>query len=90
MYALETVGDSSVSLRPEQKACREFFDGKDAFVWLPTADPESLSACRSCLTRSLAETTALLSLFTAIFSSSLQRLRLTFALRTNVLRQTVV
>jgi len=35
--ALETVGDSSVSLRPEQKACREcVFDGKDAFVWLPT------------------------------------------------------
>ena len=23
MYALETVGDSSVSLRPKQKACRE-------------------------------------------------------------------
>ena len=37
MYALEMVGDSSVSLRPEQKACREcVFDGKDAFVWLPT------------------------------------------------------
>ena len=37
MYALDTVGDSSVSLRPEQKACREcVFDGKDAFVWLPT------------------------------------------------------
>ena len=37
MYALETVGDSSVSLRPEQKACRECgFDGKDAFVWLLT------------------------------------------------------
>ena len=35
MYVLETVGDSSVSLRPEQKACREcVFDGKDAFVWL--------------------------------------------------------
>ena len=33
MYALETVGDSSVSLRPEKKACRECdFDGKDAFV----------------------------------------------------------
>ena len=32
MYAHETVGDSSVSLRPEQKACRERgFDGKDAF-----------------------------------------------------------
>ena len=37
VYALETVGDSSVSLRPVQKACREcVFDGKDAFVWLPT------------------------------------------------------
>ena len=37
MYALQTVGDSSVSLRPEQKACREcVFDSKDAFVWLPT------------------------------------------------------
>ena len=78
MYALETVGDSSVSLRPEQKACRErVFDGKDA-------DPESLSVCRSCLTRSLAETTALLLLFTAIFSSYLQHVQLMFALRTNV------
>ena len=77
---------SDLNRRPVESV----FDGKDAFVWLPTADPESLSACRSCLTRSLAETTALLSLFTAIFSSSLQRLQLTFALRTNVLRQTVV
>ena len=51
MYTLETVGDLSVSLRPEPKACREcVFDGKDAFVWLPTADLESLSVCRSCLT----------------------------------------
>ena len=37
MYAPETVGGSSMSLEPEQKACREcVFDGKDAFVWLPT------------------------------------------------------
>ena len=36
MYTLERVGDSSVSFRPGQKACRECFDGKDAFVWLPT------------------------------------------------------
>ena len=43
MYALETVGDSSVSLRPEQKACREcVFDGKDAFVWLPTGSGKSI------------------------------------------------
>ena len=37
MYALETVGGSSMSLKSEQKACIECaFDGKDAFVWLPT------------------------------------------------------
>ena len=37
MYVLETVGSSSMSLKSEQKACREcVFDGKDAFVWLPT------------------------------------------------------
>ena len=37
MYVLKTVGDSSVSLRPEQKVCRECVsDCKDAFVWLPT------------------------------------------------------
>ena len=33
MYALETVGGSSMSCKPEQKACREcIFDSKDAFV----------------------------------------------------------
>ena len=43
MYALETVGDLSVSLRPEQKACREcVFDGMDAFVWLPTGSGKSI------------------------------------------------
>ena len=43
MYALETVGDSSVSLRPEQKACREcVFDDKDAFMWLPTEFGKSI------------------------------------------------
>ena len=37
MYPLETVGGSSMSLKSEQKACREcFFCGKNAFVWLPT------------------------------------------------------
>ena len=86
MYALETVGGSAMSLKPEQKACREcVFDGKDAFVWLPTGSGKSICLpFMSRLTRSLAETTALLSLFTAIFSSSLQRVQLTFALQTNV------
>ena len=43
VYALETVGDLSVSLRPEQKPCREcVFDGKDAFVWLPTGSGKSI------------------------------------------------
>ena len=43
MYALETVGDSSVSLRPEQKASRECVsDGKDAFVWLLTGSGKSI------------------------------------------------
>ena len=43
MYALETVGDSSVSLRPEQKAGRECVsDGKDAFVWLLTGSGKSI------------------------------------------------
>jgi len=43
VYALETVGDLSVSLRPEQKACTEcVFDGKDAFVWLSTGSGKSI------------------------------------------------
>ena len=43
MYVLKTVGDSSVSLRPEQKVCRECVsDGKDAFVWLPTGSGKSI------------------------------------------------
>jgi len=43
VYALETVGDLSVSLRPEQKACREcVFDGKDAFMWLSTRSGKSI------------------------------------------------
>ena len=43
VYALETVGDSFVSLRPEQNACREcVFDGKKCFVWLPTGSGKSI------------------------------------------------
>ena len=80
------------SLCPFHLNRRPVFDGKDAFVWLPTRSGKFI--CLPfiflpfiCLTRSQAETTALLSLF---FSNSLQCVQLTFALWTNVLRQTIV
>ena len=43
MYALQRVGCSSMSLKPEQKACIKYvFDGKDVFVWLPTGFGKSV------------------------------------------------
>ena len=42
-YALSKVGCSSITLKPEQKACIKcIFDGEDVFMWLPTGFGKSV------------------------------------------------
>jgi len=43
LYALESLGCASVTLKGEQTACiKAIYEGKDVFLWLPTGFGKSM------------------------------------------------